>query len=690
MRYFVRLACALLAGGMVWGLGAQTGVGQPPDWTQLTTVDAVYERYPSEVEDLLDNLNLEAPELKDVRTAVREKKTVQATRALLDHYRTAETAQWLRDYSSEAEGEEYLARQILQGEYRFKGAPDSIPRKENGGLDWTHQGPDDDQEWAFVLNRHYHIEKLLEAYLATGTAAYARRLDRDLRDWIVHSRPYPAEKQRGPIWRGLEVAFRVERWSKAFFVLQHDDHLQPGTRLLMLMSLRDHAHYLRNYHSDRNWVTMELSALGLLAAAWPEYTASSAWMAYATQTLEAELDRQVYPDGAQKELSTQYHWIALANFEQLYDVRRKSAHSVPQSYGTHLTRMYQYLAAVVRPNGTGPLNNDGDLRAFGEELSAAADNYEQPEWRYIATGGQEGERPERGLSRVFPWAGQLVSRSGWTSGSQWSFFDMGPGGLAHQHNDKLHLSVRASGQDLLVDSGRFAYSGAVARRFRASYARHSRGHNVVLIDGRGQAQGPKEAEFPVPISRAFTTTRYDFARGTVDDFEGVRGAVEHKRAVLYLREQAWVVVDRVTTDRPRTVKTFWHFHPDCTVVQEDASVRTTDDRTGNVRVQASDESWTVDLVQGQLQPHPQGWYSPDYNQYTEATTAVARRQIEETTTFVWLIVPGRKEVPTSRVSLESTTPAGVQIQFRIGVHDWWASIPLTGERGPHLISQSLE
>jgi hypothetical protein len=479
-------------------------------------------------------------------------------------------------------------------------------------------------------------------------------------------------------------------WSKVFFALQQDENLQSGTRLLMLMNLRNHAHYLRQFHSDKNWVTMELSALALLAVAWPEYAASTGWIEYATQTLGEELDRQVYPDGAQKELSAHYHWISLANFEQLYDLRRKSEYAVPQSYEDRLVQMYQYLAAVVRPNGTGPLNNDGDLRTYAEELSAAADHYEQPEWRYISTQGEEGQRPERGPSRVLPWAGHLVSRSAWTPGSQWGFFDIGPWGLAHQHNDKLHLSIHTAGRDLLVDSGRFAYSGAVARRYRASYGRHSRGHNVVLIDGQGQKPGPKEARFPVPASQAFTTARYDFARGSVDRFEDVRGSVEHKRAVLYVRDQAWLVVDRIKTDRPRTVETLWHFHPDCSVGQEGASIHTTDEGVGNVRVQAGGENWTVELVEGQLDPHPQGWYSPRYNQYTEATTAVARRRIEKTATFVWLIVPGRGPVPTSRVRLTSSTPTEAQVQFRVGGNDWWATVPLRGDQAPRLISQSAE
>src|SRR5690606_15235854 len=104
--------------------------------------------------------------------------------------------------------------------------------------------------------------------------------------------------------------------------------------------------------------------------------------------------------------------------------------------------------------------------------------------------------PPGAPSVVYPWAGQLVMRSGYDVDAHWAFFDIGPWGTGHQHNDKLHLSVSAFGRDLLVDGGRFAYRGSLADKFRR-YAVGSASHNVVLIDGNGQDAGPRVAEAPV-------------------------------------------------------------------------------------------------------------------------------------------------------------------------------------------------
>ena len=56
---------------------------------------------------------------------------------------------------------------------------------------------------------------------------------------------------------------------------------------------------------------------------------------------------------------------------------------------------------------------------------------------------------------------QAVMRSGYERNATWLWFDVGPFGSNpfHANKDKLNLLVHAHGSMLLVDSGRFAYSG---------------------------------------------------------------------------------------------------------------------------------------------------------------------------------------------------------------------------------------
>src|SRR5690606_434884 len=139
--------------------------------------------------------------------------------------------------------------------------------------------------------------------------------------WVISSLPYPAMKSSTAMWRGLEVALRAKVWVGAFFALVNDDHLSPATQLLMLTSLPEHTHYMRNFHAPAgNWLTMEMSGLAMVATAWPEFKAAREWVAYAKKNMLEGLKDQVYPDGVQKELTSHYHHVALYNFDQFREI----------------------------------------------------------------------------------------------------------------------------------------------------------------------------------------------------------------------------------------------------------------------------------------------------------------------------------------------------------------------------------
>lgn len=616
-----------------------------------TTVQWVCETYPDRIATLFGQIDLGCDGLQTVKAAVESNNHVAACEALLEYYRTGTSGTWLRwGELPKPNGErDPVADAILNDTFTFYTQTDRTPRRPDGGLDWKHRGPTGDWEWTLALNRHHHILNLLGAYRKTGNRSYAQRIDTHLRDWVRFSLPYPAQKNVGELWRGLEVSFRAKAWAAVFYALQKDDTLTPAARLLLLTSLPEHAHHLRHFHSGHNWLTMELSALAMIAAAWPEFKDSPSWFDYASSTMTQELSNQIYPDGVQNELTSHYHRFALGNFEQFATICRGAGIPISDEYATSLESMWNYMAAVIRPDGHGPLNNDSDLDYNRDIVLTAAKTYSRPDWAYIASNGIDGEKPRYGPSVFFPWAGQLVVRSGWDADALWAFFDIGPWGTAHQHNDKLHLSVSAHGRDLLVDSGRFVYSGNNAR-FRHDYALKSHAHNVVNIDGKGQKPGPPRAEQPIGHDDFHVARDMAFARGSCDHFDAP-GTVVHTRVVVHLDTHLLLVADRVVTDRARTLEAFWHWHPRCTVKVDDGSIVSTDADQGNLRVTPlSPFTWDTAIVRGQETPSLQGWYSRCYNVWEPCPTAVLSTRVAGTSTFAWLLHTARGQV--SRVSGE--------------------------------------
>jgi hypothetical protein len=615
---------------------------QAEDW--VTPRDFV-EGAPKLAAKLIKHLDLSDPVLEAVAKDAERGDWVPAIEKLVDHYRERFPAT-----TPKGDGEAgAVAEAILNDTYTFYTVTDTVPRTAAGGIDWTHKGPEADREWAWALNRHSHIGTLYAAWDETGDAKYVRAINDHLQDWVRNS-PYPGEKSETSQWRGLEAALRQSRWVLVFTRLLHHEEFHPATALLMLSSLPDHALYLKSYHARGNWLTMEMTGLARIATTWPEFREAEAWLDYARGQMLDELDRQIYPDGVQDELTSHYHRVVAGQYQTFYDLLRNNGHAVSEDFAKRVEQLWAYHALKMRPDGYGALNNDSDRDNNRKHTLRYADRYGRADWRYIATNGEQGTPPEDGPSFFFPWAGQAVLRSGYDADAHWSFFDVGPYGTGHQHADKLHLSVAAYGRDLLVDGGRFTYVGGPFR----TYAKGSASHNVLLVDGQPQLPFRKRAEGP--LENAFKSTpEFDVVHGRFDEgYEEAKRTVTHDRTVFYKRGAWWLVLDRVQTETPRDITALWHFHPDCTVEQNGVEAVSTDAGEGNLRIVPSDTGWEVDTVRGQEEPDVQGWYSVEYNKRTPNTCVRYTRAVSNEVVFAWLLLPGKGDVPSATLALEET------------------------------------
>jgi hypothetical protein len=649
------------------------------DKPEQHTVEWFVREQPQRMRALFDNLNLHYPGLDEVRTAYSIGDYAGACEALLAYYRVPRGAQWLRRPKVHDAGTtDAAAEAVMQDRFTFYAAEGTLKRSSNGAIDWTDRGPRRDQAWAASLNTLSYFGTLTGGYLRTGRTAYVERLDADLRDWIV-SNPMPSRMKSDGPWRGTEVAARARTWMSAFYALQLCDAFSPAARLMMLSSISEHAQYLMLFHRREagNWAVTEITGLATIATAWPELNDAAGWRRYTQEQIGRQMEEQVYRDGAQTELATTYHRVAAENFDTYIATFSEFGYAVPDSLRQNVQKMWSYLALTIRPDGTTPENNDSDRRDVRETLLAAARTYDRPDWVYIATGGRSGVAPAAGPSFTFPWAGQSVMRSNWGPDAQWSFFDFGPYGTAHQHADKLHLSIDAYGRPLLVDAGRYNYQPGKMR----DYFTGSASHNVILIDGKGQKPNRLRARDPVQTSEYGSQGEWDYARGIfASGFDGVSGNAVHTRTVIYVRDRFWVVADRIETDRPRIIETLWHFGPECTARLEGRTVVTIDEDAGNLRIApVGGVSWRPEIVAGVEKPAPQGWYSGLFNERIPNATAIYRAEIPGTTTFAWVLLPARGKVPDVTTTIVESSPERIELRVRIAGRkkdSWLITIPM--------------
>lgn len=210
---------------------------------------------------------------------------------------------------------------------------------------------------------------------------------------------------------------------------------------------------------------------------------------------------------------------------------------------------------------------------------------------------------------------------------------------------------------MLVDSGRYRYQ---KDRFW-QYFHSSASHNVILIDGKGQGVDYQEQTYPLTDHCTFGT-KVDFAWGCFrGPFLGLKGKASHSRAVIYLHDQYWVVVDHIKSNRPRRIEPLWHFHPDCTVAIAGERAESKDLDVGNLGIiPVSPFSWQVRLVAGQDQPI-QGWWSREYNHLVPNPTVIYSAEIAESTTFAWVLYPAIGKIPDIKVQLLPAPMGSIRI-----------------------------
>jgi len=651
------------------------GLSQDLVWRELITISDFCHAYPERMDSFLVQIDWSTEGLEEARVAFESGDHILTCKLLLDYYgEKAQKASMLVKSGSYTSTKKEEVFAILKDTYTFYLQTAKVPRLADGHLDWSFEGPTKDIEWAWALNRHRFIRQMLDIYSDTNDPVIVSQIDLIIKDWITSSIPYPKRKSNTAMWRGLEVSFRASAWAEVFSELFNAKELSAATKLLLLTSIPEHAHYLRNYHSHGNWLTMELSSLAKIATSWPEFKNAREWLGYTIRVMTENLEEQVYPDGAQTELTTSYHHTALVHFSKLLDIANQARFELPSIYRQRIESMWNYLAYSLRPNGTNPLNNDSDLRDYRKPVLEAAKIFQRQDWQYLVTNGLEGTKPKT-ASIIFPWAGQAISRNGFSQQSHWSFFDAGPWGTGHQHNDKLHLSVSAFGRDFLVDGGRFSYRGKTAEKFR-DYAVSSASHNVILIDGIGQAAGPPRVGEPLDTSDYHIGPELTFCRGAVMDFEGLQGKAKHVRSVVYLKDQFWIVIDQVMTDRPREIETLWHWHPACDILVENDLTVTTGHDMGNLTIIPLDsDDWELELVEGQEYPEPQGWYSSEYNKYEPNTTSIYSRKINGNSIFGWLIFPSKSEIGKVRAEIVDYRADGLKINVKSEVGNREVFVP---------------
>ena len=425
------------------------------------------------------------------------------------------------------------------------------------------------KEWTYGLNRFYHWRTLGQAYWTTGDERYAKEWIAQMRDW-VEDNPWPLfGTGNGTLtWRTIEAGIRTSgSWPDSLYHFLGSPSLTPDDLVTFLKSWIEHAHHLMRItveHPEHggNWVTMECNGLAHLGIMLPECKDALLWLKTASDRLHMEMQRQVYPDGAQKELTTGYHQVALHNFVGLYKIAHHNDVALPEDYLDRLERMYEYNLKAMTPERRLPPLNDAGYTGVSSSLKEGAELFDRSDFLWAATAGIEGTAPDY-TSVAFPYAGQYVMRSGWDQDDRYLLFESGPYGIGHQHEDKLSMFAYAYGRPLLTEAGTYSYDRSKYRR----YVLGTWAHNTILVDGEQQHRGGLRETYETddPLDNLWIHNDvFDAADGVYQSGYGKKRdtSVVHERSVVFVRPDYWVVVDRLHAKGQHEYDILWHLNND--------------------------------------------------------------------------------------------------------------------------------
>jgi hypothetical protein len=443
------------------------------------------------------------------------------------------------------------------------------------------------------LNRQQHLPRLAKAFLVTGDERYAQEAVSQLETWIDQN-----DQWIGVNWHSsLEIAIRVLSWLWTIFMLTSSRALDERVvqRIVRSLFLQiDHIdRYLSVYSSPNTHLIGEATALFAAGSIFQELPRAAKWRQKGAALLTTAMQKQVLRDGVYFELSSYYHCYAIDFFLQALVLARLVQTPFPDWMWSRVEQMIDFVVDITRPDGTLPLIGDDD---GGRALALASENYssyldgicngavlfQRADFKFVARGFAEetlwllgpeavslfnslpSQRPSR-LCYSCEDAGYFVQRSGWERNDTHLILDCGghdamSGG--HSHADALSINLFSEGTELLVDPATSVYNCAPEWRH---FFRSTQAHNTVVVDGVDQSVQAGTFKWSTKatsrVQKCLSIADLEFVEGAHDGYTRLRSPITHKRRLLYVRPNYWVVADDLKGLGTHTFEFMYHFAP---------------------------------------------------------------------------------------------------------------------------------
>lgn len=436
-----------------------------------------------------------------------------------------------------------------------------------------------DIKLVWELGRFGFAYGLVRAWGRTGNEQYAESFWQLFEDWWKKNPP-----NDGVHWKcGQEISFRVMACCFAFFAFLSAKATTPeriATLAVMLgeSAQRVFANIDYALNQQNNHGISEAMGLWTVGVLFPEFSQADLWAKTGMQYLCREADRLVYADGGFSQHSLNYHRVMLQDYLWVFAISRRLSLPLDTALLKKVEKAWQFLYQLHDPL-TGKVPNSGsndgalilplcncDYQDFRPVLQAMS--YYFREKRCFKEGPWDedlvwlfGESALSAPVEALPLVSFAAPEGGYYTirkSRGWALIRCANFRHRPAHADQLHVDVWWNGFNMAIDPGTFSYNPA--HRADAHFS-STRFHNTVLVDGMDQMD--KASRFLwLPWSRAerLNVEESDNVvcwQGQHNGYARMRHPVSHRRAVISLGEEHWVVIDALESEAMHDYALHW-------------------------------------------------------------------------------------------------------------------------------------
>lgn len=493
------------------------------------------------------------------------------------------------------------AERILAGEIKFfsrdlhqMGFPpdwrlDPVSRtRMDSAQHWSllsHEGQED-IKFIWEASRFGFAYTLVRAYASTQDERYAEAFWQAVESWAESNPP-----NTGPNWMdGQEAALRIMAWTFGMYGFAESAAATPQRISLLTVLVAAHAERIYKntdfaIFTRGNHAITEALGLWLAGLLFPELKDAKKYLSFGQEALEREGRAQIFTDGTYAMYSLNYHRFVLHVYLYAIQLGKLNGISFSSGLNTLVARSIEFISQLIDLQ-TGQISlygsNDGalilplnhcdftdfrPLLQLGSVIMTGKRILEAGEWDedvFWLCGPQALATEQTSLEQTnsnFPIGGvHILHGEQGKAVIRCTDFQARP-----SHADQLHMDLWLHGQNFACDAGTYLYNGT---GFWTNGLAHTSVHNTVTVDSKDQMTKFSRFIWIDWSSGKVLRRTGDLWQGEHDSYKPVR----HKRTVLALEGDRWLVVDHLDAKEAHRYSLQWLLN-DVPFVENKNSIR---------------------------------------------------------------------------------------------------------------------